>query len=171
MRYIDISILYSFCNCIINYIKHIIYKYCYKNGNILRFFFFIIVRQKRCWLLLLSLKRIRAVDRLNLTSWPCHCIRTMTWSHIRDDDYYMFAKCVYVQMLEERAMQVKFNEAKKARTLEEKRLLKLEQNADAERYARDQCEQKMKRAREKEALIAIFLKEWVEIRSEVVWIQ
>jgi len=56
-------------------------------------------------------------------------------------------------------MQVEFNKAERARVLEEERLLKLEQNSDAERYKRDRCEQKLKQAEKKEALAAVLLKE------------
>jgi len=62
-------------------------------------------------------------------------------------------------VLRERAMQVEFNKAEMARVLEEERLLKLEQNSDAERYKRDQYEQKLKQAEKKEAYAAVLLKE------------
>lgn len=64
-----------------------------------------------------------------------------------------------LQVLRERAMQVEFNKAEMARVLEEERLLKLEQNSDAERYKRDQYEQKLKQAEKKEAYAAVLLKE------------
>lgn len=56
-------------------------------------------------------------------------------------------------------MQIDFNNAEKARVLEEERLLKLQLNRDAEQYERDRYEQKLKRAEKKEACAAIFLKE------------
>ena len=62
-------------------------------------------------------------------------------------------------MLRERSIQIIFNEAQRAKELEADRLLKMEQNLDAERYKTDQWEQKLKLAETKKANAAIFLKE------------
>jgi len=62
-------------------------------------------------------------------------------------------------VLRERSIQIKFNEVQKAKELEADRLLKMEQNLDAERYKTDQWEQKLKQAETKKANAAFFLKE------------
>lgn len=62
-------------------------------------------------------------------------------------------------MLRERSIQIKFNEVQRAKELEADRLLKIEQNLDAERYKTDRWEQKLKQADTKKANAAFFLKE------------
>lgn len=54
---------------------------------------------------------------------------------------------------------MEFNEAERAKELEADRLLKIEQNLDAERYKTDRWEQKLKQAETKKANAAVFLKE------------
>jgi len=56
-------------------------------------------------------------------------------------------------------MQMKFNETDRAKKLEADRLLKIEQNLDAERYTADRWEQKLKQSETKKANAAYFLKE------------
>jgi len=56
-------------------------------------------------------------------------------------------------------MQMAFNEAQKAKELEADRLLKIEQNLDAERYKTDRREQKLKQAETKKAYAAVLLNE------------
>jgi len=62
-------------------------------------------------------------------------------------------------VLRESSIQIQFNEAQRAKELEEDRLLKMEQNLDAERYKTDRWEQKLKEAETKKANAAFFLKE------------
>lgn len=62
-------------------------------------------------------------------------------------------------MLRERSIQIKFNEIQRAKELEADRLLKIEQNLEAERYKTDQWEQKLKQAETKKANADFFLKE------------
>jgi len=62
-------------------------------------------------------------------------------------------------VLGERSIQIKFNEVQRAKELEADRLLKIEQNLDAERYKTDRWEQKLKQADMKKANAASFLKE------------
>jgi len=54
---------------------------------------------------------------------------------------------------------MEFNEGERAKELEADRLLKIEQNLDAERYKTDRWEQKLKQAEMKKANAAVFLKE------------
>lgn len=62
-------------------------------------------------------------------------------------------------MLRERDMQIKFNEAERTRIMEENRLVKIEQNLEAERYKKEQCEEDLKRAETKKANAGFILKE------------
>lgn len=65
-----------------------------------------------------------------------------------------------LKVLRERSLQIEFNKAERAKELEANRLLKIEQNLDAERYKKDRWEQKLKQAETKKANAAFFLKEW-----------
>ncbi|KAE9541124.1 hypothetical protein AGLY_004369 [Aphis glycines] len=64
-----------------------------------------------------------------------------------------------LKVLRERNLQIIFNKAERAKELEANRLLKIEQNLDAERYKKDRWEQKMKQAETKKANADFFLKE------------
>ncbi|CAH1725223.1 unnamed protein product [Aphis gossypii] len=64
-----------------------------------------------------------------------------------------------MEVLRERNLQIIFNKAERAKELEANRLLKIEQNLDAERYKKDRWEQKMKQAETKKANAGFFLKE------------
>ncbi|KAF0762981.1 inner centromere protein-like [Aphis craccivora] len=62
-------------------------------------------------------------------------------------------------VLRERTIQIEFNKAERTKELEANRLLKIEQNLDAERYKKDRWEQKLKQAETKKANAVFFLKE------------
>jgi len=62
-------------------------------------------------------------------------------------------------VLRERSIQIIFNEVQRAKELEADRLLKIEQNLEAEQYKMDRWEQKLKQAETKKANAAFFLKE------------
>jgi len=62
-------------------------------------------------------------------------------------------------VLRERSIQIAFNEVQRAKELEADRLLKMEQNLDAERYKTDQWDEKLKQAETKKANSDFFLKE------------
>ncbi|CAI6375139.1 unnamed protein product [Macrosiphum euphorbiae] len=87
--------------------------------------------------------------------------RLKKWSD--RDSTKALARAVHkMEVLRERSIQIIFNEVQKAKELEADRLLKMEQNLDAERYKTDQWEQKLKQAETKKANAAFFLKELKE---------
>ncbi|XP_022168579.1 trichohyalin [Myzus persicae] len=87
--------------------------------------------------------------------------RLKKWSD-RDSTKALTRAMHKMEVLRERSIQMKFNEAERAKELEADRLLKIEQNLDAERYKTDRWEQKLKQAETKKANAAVFLKELKE---------
>ncbi|XP_060875980.1 DNA ligase 1-like isoform X2 [Metopolophium dirhodum] len=87
--------------------------------------------------------------------------RLKKWSD-RDSTKALTRAVHKMEVLRERSIQIIFNEVQRAKELEADRLLKMEQNLDAERYKTDQWEQKLKQAEMKKANAAFFLKELKE---------
>jgi hypothetical protein len=64
-----------------------------------------------------------------------------------------------LKVLKERNLQIEFDKAERMKTQEKECLLKMEQNAEAEKYRKDKLEQKKKQAEIKKANNAILLNE------------